>query len=590
MLSLPSVASSDRVPLKPSRVIPLLAICAVGAVAFTCAGGFIVYTNTQHLISTRNWLDHSHSVLTSLQTEAQRLDRVSYEIQLYEATGDKADKLAAQTAAVSLHAGALNLESLQNDNPSQMRHLQELDSEVRDLNQAIDGIERPGVVPERLIQDCRRTINAEQEEERGLLRQRSDESQDSRDRSLLSGAGYLGFSLFVVIALFAFLLRDAVRRRSFERQISDANDQLEATIEELERRGAEAILLKEARDELQLCVTAKEAQECAVRHFRELVPGSCGATLIINNSRSMLEMAATWNDPAALADAFEMDACCGLRAGRLRWRRPGQSELHCSHFVGSPPDNYVCIPLAAQGDTLGFVFLSFPTREIAGLAGRRMQMVQEMVELASMAIAGLNLRAKLESQSIRDGLTSLFNRHFMEIALEREVQRAARRHTSLAVLMLDVDHFKVFNDTFGHEAGDMVLRRIAECFQQTIRSEDIVCRYGGEEFVILLPEITEELALAKANTIRHNVSGLRMKLKEEALRSVSVSIGLAMYPAPARDATDLLRMADHALYDAKRGGRDRVVVARASFDSSGDKELTTQNRTLDPNELNPVSI
>ena len=166
----------------------------------------------------------------------------------------------------------------------------------------------------------------------------------------------------------------------------------------------------------------------------------------------------------------------------------------------------------------------------------------------------------------------------------------ARRHTSLAVLMLDVDHFKVFNDTFGHEAGDMVLRRIAECFQQTIRSEDIVCRYGGEEFVILLPEITEELALAKANTIRHNVSGLRMKLKEEALRSVYVSIGLAMYPAPARDATDLLRMADHALYDAKRGGRDRVVVARASFDSSGDKELTTQNRTLDPNELNPVSI
>ena len=233
---------------------------------------------------------------------------------------------------MSLHAGALNLESLQNDNPSQMRHLQELDSEVRDLNQAIDGIERPGVVPERLIQDCRRTINAEQEEERGLLQQRSDESQNSRDRSLLSGAGYLGFSLFVVIALFAFLLRDAVRRRSFERRISDANDQLEATIEELERRGAEAILLKEARDELQLCVTAKEAQECAVRHFRELVPGSCGATFIINNSRSMLEVAATWNDPAALPDAFEMDACCGLRAGRLRWWKPGQSELHCSHL------------------------------------------------------------------------------------------------------------------------------------------------------------------------------------------------------------------------------------------------------------------
>jgi diguanylate cyclase (GGDEF)-like protein len=576
-----NVASGDQIPgtpLKPSRVIPLLVICAVCVILFTCAGGFIVYSNTQHLISTRNWLDHSHSVMTSLQTEAQRLDRVGYEIQLYEATGDEADKLAAQTAAVSLHAGALNLESLQNDNPSQMRHLQELDSEVRDLNQAIDGFERPGVVPERLIQDCRRTINAEQEEERGLLRQRSDESQSSRDRSLLSGAGYLGFSLFVVIALFAFLLRDAVRRGSFERRISHANDQLETTIEELERRGAEAILLKDARDELQLCVTAKEAQECAVRHFRELVPGSRGATLIINNSRSMLEVAATWNDPSALSDAFDMDACCGLRAGRLRWRKPGQSELNCSHFIGPAPDNYVCIPLAAQGDTLGFVFLSFPTKEIADLASGRMQLVQEMVELASMAIAGLNLRAKLESQSIRDGLTSLFNRHFMEIALEREVQRAVRRHTSLAVLMLDVDYFKVFNDTFGHEAGDVVLRRIAECFQQTVRSEDVVCRYGGEEFVILLPEISEELALAKANTIRQNVSGLRMRLKEETLRSVSVSIGLAMYPSQARDATDLLRMADHALYEAKRGGRDRVVVARGAFNNSIDEEILTPNQ------------
>ncbi|WP_353072676.1 GGDEF domain-containing protein [Tunturiibacter gelidoferens] len=578
-------------PLKPSRVIPLLVVCAVCAIVFTCAGGFIVYTNTQHLISARNWLDHSNSVLTSLQTEAQRLDRVGYEIQLYEATGDAAEKLAAQTAAVSLHAGVLNLESLLNDNASQMRHLQDLDTQVRNLTKAIDGFERPGVVPERQIQDCRRSINTVQEEERGLLRQRSDESQNSRDRSLLSGAGYLGFSLFVVIVLFAFLLRDAVRRRSFERRISLANDQLEATIEELERRGAEAILLKNARDELQLCVTAKEAQGCAVRHFRELVPGSSGATLIINNSRSMLEVAATWNDPSALSDAFDMDACCGLRAGRLRWRRPGQSELHCSHFAGSGPENYVCIPLAAQGDTLGFVYLSFPSKEIADLADGRMQLVQEMVELASMAIAGLNLRAKLESQSIRDGLTSLFNRHFMEIALEREVQRAVRRHTSLAVLMLDVDHFKAFNDTFGHEAGDVVLRKVAECFQQSVRSEDVVCRYGGEEFVILLPEITEELALAKANTIRHNVNRLRMKFKAEVLRPVSVSIGLAMYPAPARDATDLLRMADHALYDAKRGGRDRVVVARESFSDHGDKRLSAVlSQVSEASESSPVVV
>jgi diguanylate cyclase (GGDEF)-like protein len=516
------------------------------------------------MIETGNWLDHSHNVLTSLQMESQRLDRVDYSMQLYEAKGDPSELRAARTAALSLHAGVLSLEDLLRDNPSQTRNVEDLDAKARELTQALDSSKASIPIPEHEIQDCRSAMSALQEGERNLLRQRSDELQKGRDRSLLSGAGFLVFSLFVLIVLFVFLLRDAFRRRSFEKQLSLTNDQLEATVEELERRNQEAILLKDARDELQLCVNMKDALECAVRQFQELVPGSSGATVLINNSRSMLEIAATWNDPSALVDSFDMDACCGLRAGRLRWRRPGQSEIQCSHFSGTPPEDYACIPLAAQGDTLGFVYLSCPTKEIADLASRRMSSVQEMVELASMAIAGLNLRSKLESQSIRDGLTNLFNRHFMEIALERELHRAARRHVPLAVMMLDVDHFKMFNDTYGHEAGDVVLRAVAQCFQQCVRSEDIVCRYGGEEFVIILPEISEELALVRANTIRSNVNGLRMKFKGEPLRPITISVGLAMYPDPAKDTADLLRKADHALYDAKHAGRDRIHVARGA--------------------------
>jgi diguanylate cyclase (GGDEF)-like protein len=553
-----------RAPLKTSRVVPLLVVCASGAIAFTCAGGFTVYTNTQHLIETRNWLDHSHSILTSLQTESQRLDRADYEVQLYAATGDPGRVRSARSNALAMHAGVLSLENLLKDNPSQTRHVQDLDAKVQDLSQALDGLKSSKAVPEREIQECRRVITVLQEEERDIQSHRADESQNSRDRSILSGAGFVGFSLLVIIVLFAFLLLDAIRRQTFERRISVTNDRLEATIEELERRGGEATLLKAARDELQLCMTSQEAQECAVRHFSELVPGSSGATVIINNSRSMLEVAATWNDPSSLSDTFSVDACCGLRAGRPRWRRSGQSQIHCNHFVDVPPEHYVCIPLAAQGDTLGFVYLSFPTNEIADLASSRMAMVQEMVELAAMTIASLNLRVKLESQSIRDGMTSLFNRHFMEIALERELHRASRKRVTLALLMLDVDHFKSFNDTYGHEAGDVVLRAVAECLQQSVRSEDVVCRYGGEEFVIILPEISEALALERANAIRRNVSSLHLKFKGDMLRHISMSIGLAMYPAPARNGADLLRMADRALYNAKRGGRDQTEVATES--------------------------
>jgi diguanylate cyclase (GGDEF)-like protein len=131
----------------------------------------------------------------------------------------------------------------------------------------------------------------------------------------------------------------------------------------------------------------------------------------------------------------------------------------------------------------------------------------------------------------------------------------------LAVLMMDIDHFKLFNDTFGHEAGDAVLREVADCFRQSVRNEDVICRYGGEEFVIILPETSEETAIERAELIRYAVSKLRLQFKGEPLKNISVSIGVAMYPVPARDAADLIRLADLALYRAKHAGRDRVHVA-----------------------------
>jgi diguanylate cyclase (GGDEF)-like protein len=568
-----------RAPLKTSRIILLLVICALCAVALTSIGGVLVYRTTQHLIETHAWVDHSHAVLTLLQTEDSRTERISFNMQLYDATKQTSYLRTAQMSAVMMRVGVLSLETLVRDNPSQSRHARELDAHIQTLDALLNAPKEPIAFPDHEIQECHKTIDLFQEEERELLEQRNGESEAGSNRSLLSGAGSIGGSLLLMILLFWFLVRDAVRRQLFEKQISLTNGQLEASIQELQRRSAEAVLSKAARDELQLCVTSQEAQECTARQLEKLVPGSSGATVMINNSRSMLEVAATWNNSASLPDTFTMDACCSLRMGRFRWRKPDQSAIHCTHFVGVPPENYVCIPLAAQGDTLGFVYIACPTEEIAELAESRITLVQEMVELASMAIAALNLREKLENQSIRDGLTSLFNRHFMEIALERELHRASRHRSLLAVLMLDVDHFKSFNDAYGHEAGDIVLRAVADCLQQSVRNEDIVCRYGGEEFVIILPEIGEELALARADTIRRNVSIMHMKFKEETLRPITISIGLAMYPMPARNASDLLRMADNALYAAKRAGRDRTIIARETVVFQTSKELALPPET-----------
>jgi diguanylate cyclase (GGDEF)-like protein len=177
-----------------------------------------------------------------------------------------------------------------------------------------------------------------------------------------------------------------------------------------------------------------------------------------------------------------------------------------------------------------------------------------------MALASLQMRKKLEHQSIRDGLTGLFNRHFLEIALTRELARATRRKGSLAVLMIDVDHFKRLNDQFGHAAGDAVLKEVAKVFSSGVRTEDLVCRYGGEEFTIILPDITLEAAFNRAEVIRKAIANLRNELDNELYSAVTISIGGALFPTNGLTAEALLRHADAALYRAKREGRNKVIM------------------------------
>jgi diguanylate cyclase (GGDEF)-like protein len=188
----------------------------------------------------------------------------------------------------------------------------------------------------------------------------------------------------------------------------------------------------------------------------------------------------------------------------------------------------------------------------------RMDGLRQLAQLTGMAIATLNLRTRLENQSIRDSLTGLFNRHFMQISLERELSRAARRKQTLAVFMLDLDHFKKFNDTFGHAAGDTVLKAVAEIFRSNIRTEDIACRYGGEEFTIMLPDVTPAIALERAESIRRAVASVHLPLDREVYSEFSISIGVALYPNDGETSELLLRRADMALYRAKRSGRNQV--------------------------------
>ena len=169
--------------------------------------------------------------------------------------------------------------------------------------------------------------------------------------------------------------------------------------------------------------------------------------------------------------------------------------------------------------------------------------------------------ADLREKSVRDALTGLFNRRYLEETLSREVKRAARNEYSLGIIMIDIDHFKKINDTLGHAAGDAFLIEFGKLLKGQVRQYDIACRYGGEEFVLMMPEVKMDLARERAEILREKTKQLQVQYKEKILEPITISLGVAVYPEHGSTCETILKSADDALYKAKRDGRDRVVVA-----------------------------
>jgi diguanylate cyclase (GGDEF)-like protein/PAS domain S-box-containing protein len=362
--------------------------------------------------------------------------------------------------------------------------------------------------------------------------------------------------------------RDITARKRAEETLQEANLKLTRGLAELEQRTREIALLNEMSDLLQVCNAAEEAYAIIARLMRQFFPAEAGALYVISASRNVVETAAAWGLSPARAEqrAFAPDDCWALRRGQPHVVEETRIGLLCPHLADPPPATYLCVPMMAQGEALGVLYLQSqdgPSPEPAGplLIDTKQQLAQTVADSIALALANLKLRETLRNQSIRDPLTGLFNRRYMEETLERELRRVTRLQRSLGIIMLDVDHFKRFNDTFGHDAGDALLRELSSFLKAHIRGEDVACRYGGEEFTLILPEASLEVTRDRAEHLRVDIQHLHVEHEGQPLGNVTLSFGVALFPAhgPTREA--VLQAADAALYRAKREGRDRVIVA-----------------------------
>ena len=313
--------------------------------------------------------------------------------------------------------------------------------------------------------------------------------------------------------------------------------------------------------QLTVCESEEEVVKIVSMIASTLLPGYTGGLALARPSRDQLELAGSWNGVWPGETHYHPSECWALRTGK-----PHAGDIHtgtitCSHFA-CQDGKMVCIPLIAQGETHGVLHLCGPQE--AQWTAREQKNAVAVAEHTSLTLANLRLRETLRQQAIRDPLTSLYNRRYLLETMDHEFSRALRHDHKVGLLMLDIDHFKTFNDEHGHDVGDYILSELGRLLKTVIRHEDLACRYGGEEFVVLITETDNEGTHQAAVKILTSVREHAFIFNNRSYGPITLSIGEAVYPDNGRTKTDLLKQADDALYEAKRDGRNRIVAAKHS--------------------------
>jgi diguanylate cyclase (GGDEF)-like protein/PAS domain S-box-containing protein len=353
------------------------------------------------------------------------------------------------------------------------------------------------------------------------------------------------------------LLQEEMLEKDFARR--ELDQQNERMMEDLTKRSERATMLAKMGELLQSCISLDEVFAAALGFAPRIFPVARGAMALLNASRNLAEVIGSWADCQLPVMEFESTECWALRTGHPHLVAAGDLTAPCAHAAGVK-HMYLCIPILAQGETLGILHLQ-ATDDVPQLNASELSFKTTFAAQVGLSVANIRLREALRTQSVRDALTGLYNRRYLEETLEREMRRAARAAQSLGILMIDLDHFKKFNDTYGHDAGDAVLRETGASLSKGIRAEDFVCRFGGEEFVVILPTADPETSRARAERLRTKMRELTIMYQGKSLGMVTISVGVAAFPAHGTSPKELMVAADAAFYEAKRGGRDQVVVA-----------------------------
>jgi diguanylate cyclase (GGDEF)-like protein len=559
----------------------LFVVIAAIAIAIAAVG----YRSIQFLVQDSRWVNETHQVLEILSSLHATLGEISAAQRGYIITREEKLLEPYHAALGHIDADLDRLAELTADSPTHQERLPLLRSKLgKRLAIAVDAIVTrrgdDGTAPaklaisgegEELIAEIREIIIAMEEDERRVLQLRTETAENTVHRTLVIGAA--GATTTLLILLFVFLL---IRRERTQR--GQATARLTSSLEKMERLTRDVKLSSKMVELLQSCRTRAEAHSVIQKMAPQLLPEVAGAVCCIDSMQHLVESTVAWGNgkDTAAHDVFAPDDCWALRRGRPHVAEDSRIDLVCAHVLAaadreralrgeqrvgeSTPKAHLCLPMIAHGEALGVMYLRM---EPEALTEEMRRLARALAEQISLALSNLKLQETLRAQSVRDPLTALFNRRYMEVSLQRELSHARRHDQPVGIVMLDVDHFKRLNDIHGHEAGDAALAECARVLRSLCRCEDIACRYGGEEFILIMPGAPLEAAVERAEHVRKAIKALRIEYRNQPLGQITASFGVAVFSVHGDGTDDIIRSADAALYRAKQRGRDRVVVAES---------------------------
>jgi diguanylate cyclase (GGDEF)-like protein/PAS domain S-box-containing protein len=368
-------------------------------------------------------------------------------------------------------------------------------------------------------------------------------------------------------SLFVGMVRDVTARKANEAQRDQLTRELTGRVEELNQLNEENAMLSGLGSYLQACASKEEAYDVLLAHVRSLFPNESGALYTLTE-KSGAECVISWGDEQELlSHPVQKHDCWAMRRGVVHETSDVHAALRCRHYNGIGAGEQICIPVMTQNGPIGLLTLHVPSvggdEQSLSRGRHNLSLMVGIADRLGPTLSGIELRSRLHEDSIRDPLTKLYNRRFMDESLRRELLRARRGQTPVSLIVLDLDNFKLINDEYGHDVGDKVLVMLAHQLSKSVREEDFVYRYGGEEFVIVLPGASLEIAQERALQACQAVRAMRVETGHTPLH-VTISAGVATYPDHAVDHEQLIVQADKALYIAKESGRDRIELAEVA--------------------------